>query len=48
MPPRAAISNGIITLVIVFFMILLGLLLKARYRLASEPPLGIAVRDVPR
>jgi hypothetical protein len=50
MPPRAAISNGIITLVIVFFMILLGLLLKARYRLASErnPPKAIPVAAVPK
>jgi endonuclease YncB( thermonuclease family) len=50
MPPRAAISNGIITLVIVFFMILLGLLLKARYRLASEPsaPKAVAVTEVPK
>lgn len=37
MPPRAAISNGIITIVILFFMLLLGMLLKARYRLHSEP-----------
>ncbi len=50
MPPRAAISNGIITLVIVFFMVLLGLLLKARYRLPSEGtvPKAIAVTDVPK
>jgi endonuclease YncB( thermonuclease family) len=50
MPPRAAISNGIITLVIVFFMILLGLLLKARYRLPSERPVpkAIAVGEVPK
>lgn len=50
MPPRAAISNGIITLVIVFFMVLLGLLLKARYRLASERPVpkAVAVVEVPK
>lgn len=42
MPPRAAISNGIVTLVIVFFMILLALLLKARYRLPSERPADTA------
>lgn len=49
MPPRAAISNGIITLVIVFFMVLLGLLLKARYRLPSERPVkAIAVAEVPK
>lgn len=36
MPPRAAISNGIITVVILFFMLLLGMLLKARYRLHSD------------
>ncbi len=36
MPPRAAINNGIITVVIVFFMFILGMLLKARYRLGSE------------
>lgn len=50
MPPRAAISNGIITLVIVFFMVLLGLLLKARYRLPSERdvPKAVAVDDVPK
>ena len=50
MPPRAAISNGIITMVIVFFMILLGLLLKARYRLPSERPVpkAVAVIEVPK
>lgn len=50
MPPRAAISTGIVTTVIVFFMILLGLLLKARYRLPSEQPVpkAIPVSDVPR
>jgi hypothetical protein len=50
MPPRAAISNGIITVVIVFFMVLLGLLLKARYRLPSERPVpkAIAVTEVPK
>jgi len=36
MPPRAAISNGIITVVIVFFMLILGMLLKARYRLGTD------------
>lgn len=36
MPPRAAISNFIITVVILFFMFIIGLLLKARYRLPSE------------
>jgi endonuclease YncB( thermonuclease family) len=50
MPPRAAISTGIVTVVIVFFMILLGLLLKARYRLPSERPVpkAIAVTEVPK
>lgn len=50
MPPRAAISTGIVTVVIVFFMILLGLLLKARYRLPSERPVpkAIPVTEVPR
>jgi endonuclease YncB( thermonuclease family) len=50
MPPRAAISNGIITIVIVFFMVLLGLLLKARYRLPSERPVpkALAVTEVPK
>ncbi|WP_156346158.1 hypothetical protein [Verrucomicrobium spinosum] len=36
MPPRAAISNFIMTVVILFFMLMLGMLLKARYRLPSE------------
>lgn len=45
MRPRAAISNGIITVVILFFMLLLGMLLKARYRMPTErtggpPPLA--------
>lgn len=50
MPPRQALSTGIVTVVIVFFMILLGLLLKARYRLPSEKPVpkAIPVADVPR
>ncbi len=37
MPPRAAISNGIITVVILFFMLMMGMLLKARYRLHADP-----------
>ncbi len=36
MPPNRAISNFIITVVILFFMFITGLLLKARYRLPSE------------
>ncbi len=36
MPPRAAISNLAITVVILFFMFIIALLLKARYRLPSE------------
>lgn len=36
MPPRAAISHFIMTVVILFFMLMLGMLLKARYRLPSE------------
>ncbi len=36
MPPNRAISNFIITMVILFFMFITGLLLKARYRLPSE------------
>lgn len=58
MPPRAAISNGIITVVILFFMLLLGMLLKARYRMPTEraggpPPLVQPVqphanKDVPK
>src|SRR5580693_806232 len=36
MPPRASISNIIISLVLVFFLFLLALLLKARFRLPSE------------
>lgn len=36
MAPRAAINNGVITLVIVFFMIMVGMLLKARYRLTTN------------
>lgn len=47
MPPRAAISNGIMTMVIVFFMLLLGMLLKARYRLPSERTTGTD-GDVPK
>lgn len=38
MEPRAAVSNGIITIVIVFFMLMLGMVLKARYRLANATP----------
>jgi hypothetical protein len=45
MPPRAAISNGIITAVILFFMLMLGMLLKARYRLHIEEP---EVVEVPK
>ncbi len=50
MPPRQALSTGIVTVVIVFFMILLGLLLKARYRLPSEKPVpkAIPVAEVPK
>ena len=36
MQPRHAISNFIITVVLLFFMFIIGLLLKARYRLPSE------------
>lgn len=46
MPPRAAIHNGIITMVILFFMLLLGMLLKARYRLHKEPVKAIPVAEV--
>ena len=45
MPPRAAIHNGIITVVILFFMLLLGMLLKARYRLHKEPVKAIPVAE---
>lgn len=49
MPPRAAISNFIMTVVILFFMLLLGMLLKARYRLPSEKPgQGAVLDEVPR
>ncbi|HSJ01569.1 MAG: hypothetical protein ACAI34_24745 [Verrucomicrobium sp.] len=40
MPPRAAISNFAMTMVILFFMLMLGMLLKARYRLPSETKEG--------
>lgn len=46
MHPRATISNGIITVVILFFMLMLGMLLKARYRLASEDKIT-QVKDAP-
>lgn len=36
MPRRASISNIVISLVLVFFMFLLALILKARYRLPSQ------------
>lgn len=36
MPPNRTISNFILTLVILFFMFITGLLLKARFRLPSE------------
>jgi hypothetical protein len=45
MPPRAAIHNGIITVVILFFMLLLAMLLKARYRLHKEPVKAIPVAE---
>jgi len=48
MPPRAAISNGIITVVIVFFMLILGMLLKARYRLGSEDTTASTGATVPK
>lgn len=35
MEPRAAISNGIITIVVVFFMLMIGMVLKARYKFTS-------------
>lgn len=47
MPPRAAISNFIMTVVILFFMLMLGMLLKARYRLPSEAK-GEAADSVPK
>jgi endonuclease YncB( thermonuclease family) len=36
MPPNRTISNFILTVVILFFMFITGLLLKARFRLPSE------------
>lgn len=36
MPPNRAISHFIITVVILFFAFIIGLLMKARYRLPSE------------
>ncbi len=36
MPTREAFSNFIITLIVLFFMAIIGMLLKARYRLPSE------------
>lgn len=36
MQPRAAISNGIITIVVVFFMLMVGMVLKARYKLTAN------------
>ncbi|MFZ4766516.1 MAG: hypothetical protein ACOYMN_16310 [Roseimicrobium sp.] len=38
MPPRVAVNNGITTLVILFFMVLLGMLLKAWFRLPQSRP----------
>jgi len=38
MQPRAAVNNGIITIVVVFFMLMVGMVLKARYRLALMEP----------
>jgi endonuclease YncB( thermonuclease family) len=44
MPPNRTISNFIITMVILFFMFITGLLLKARYRLPSERKAAEAAR----
>ncbi len=44
MPPNRTISNSIITVVILFFMFITGLLLKARYRLPSEQKAAEAAR----
>ncbi|TLD69796.1 hypothetical protein FEM03_15845 [Phragmitibacter flavus] len=49
MQPRAAISNGIITIVVLFFMLMVGMLLKARYRLAAnETSLTTVETTVPK
>ena len=44
MPPRAAISNFIMTMVILFFMFIIALLLKGRMRLPSEQKAAEAAR----
>lgn len=36
MQPRAAVNNGIITIVVVFFMLMVGMVLKARYKLSGR------------
>lgn len=38
MQPRAALSNGIITIVVVFFMLMIAMVLKARYKFATNAP----------
>lgn len=45
MPPRASISNIVISLVLVFFLFLLALILKARFRLPSEQKAAEATAD---
>lgn len=45
MPPRASISNLVISLVLVFFLFLLALILKARFRLPSEQTAAQATAD---
>lgn len=45
MPARASISNIIISLVLVFFLFILALILKARYRLPSEQKAAEAMVD---
>ncbi len=51
MKPTVSINNYILALVVMFFMLLVGMLLKARYRLPSEtdvaPPVYVE-KEVPR
>lgn len=43
MQPRAAISNGFIAIVVLFFALMINMVLKARYRLGvSEPSVQVA------
>jgi hypothetical protein len=47
MATREAISNFFITIVVLFFMVLLGMLLKARYRLPSERQAAASMSEAP-